>query len=123
MFDDFQKLFRDSYDELVQTFITTKKPSAMVDKDNRKEVENLHDAYVNEMKTSFSQALGKDRLYLRPCGFVQDNQIWMIGVQSKYFIKTVLHFDHADFIKAIKLDIPSVLGDVGVWVVTNYCNR
>ena len=42
----------------------------MVDKDNRQEVENMHDAYINEMKSSFSQALQRDRLYLRPAGFV-----------------------------------------------------
>lgn len=54
MFDDFQKLFKDHYDELAQIFLTNKKPSALVDKDNRQEVENMHDAYVNEMKTSFS---------------------------------------------------------------------
>ena len=45
----------------------------MVDKDNRKEIENIHDAYVNELKVNFSQALNRDRLYHRPAGFLQDN--------------------------------------------------
>ena len=57
MFDEFEKLFKDNFDELAQVFITNKKPSALVDKDNRQEVENMHDAYINEMKSSFSQAL------------------------------------------------------------------
>lgn len=104
-------------------FISNKKPSALVDKDNKTEVENMHDAYVNEMKTTFSQALQKDRLYLRPAGFIQQNQIWMIGVLTKYFIKTVLHFSHEDFLKAVKIDIQPLLGDVGLWILTNYCNR
>ena len=41
----------------------------------------------------------------------------------KYFIKSVLHFNHADFMKAMKLDIGPLLGDVGLWVLTNYSNR
>lgn len=57
MFDEFSKLFKDNYGELAQVFIENKKPSALVDKDNKTEVENMHDAYVNEMKISFSQAL------------------------------------------------------------------
>jgi hypothetical protein len=47
----------------------------------------------------------------------------MIGVLAKYFIKTVLHFSHEDFMKAVKLDIPPLLGEIGLWVLTNYCNR
>ena len=47
----------------------------------------------------------------------------MVGVLSKYFIKTVLHYSHEDFLKAIKLDIPPLLGEVGLWVMNNYCNR
>ncbi len=75
------------------------------------------------MKTSFSAALGRDRLYQRPTGFMQDQNIWMIGVMARYFIKQVLHFDHADFIKAVKIDIQPLLGELGQWVLTNYCNR
>lgn len=123
MFDDLMKLFKQNYDELVGTFISTKKPSALVNKDNRSEVENIFEAYVNELKTSFSQALSKDRLYHRPAGFLLDNQTWMLGVQTKYFLKKVLRFDHADFIKAIKLDLGPLLGDVGQWALTNYVNR
>ena len=87
MFDALHLLFKENYDELAKVFIDNKKPSALIDKDNKQEVENLHEAYVNEMKNSFSQALNKDRLYHRPAGFLQENQIWMVGVLSKYFVK------------------------------------
>jgi MYND finger len=36
------------------------------------------------MKSSFSNALNKDRLYFRPAGFLQDTGIWMVGVLRKY---------------------------------------
>lgn len=75
------------------------------------------------MKSSFSSALGKDRLYQRPVGFMQDQQIWMVGVLSKYFVKHCLHFDHADFMKAIRQDVSPILGELGAWVLTNYVNR
>jgi hypothetical protein len=44
----------------------------MIDKDNKEEVIKLHEAYANEIRTAFSAALGKDRLYKRPVGFMQD---------------------------------------------------
>jgi hypothetical protein len=69
------------------------------------------------MKNGFSQALSKDRLYLRPAGFIVENQIWMLGVLSHYFVNTVLRFNHSDFIKAIRLDLGPILGDVGIWIL------
>jgi len=33
---------------------------------------NLHEAFVNELRTNFMAALGKDRMYKRPCGSVTD---------------------------------------------------
>ena len=101
-FDEFQGLFANNYDELSPIFLESNKPSAMINKDNKNEVIKLHEAYVNEIKTSFSQALGRDRLYQRPVGFMQDQQIWIIGVLTRYFVKKVLNFDHADFMKALK---------------------
>jgi len=95
----------------------------MIDKDNKEEVIKLHEAYANEIRTAFSSALGKDRLYKRPVGFMQDQQIWMIGVLVRYFVKKVLHFDHADFLKAIKEDIQPLLGELGIWALTNYSMR
>lgn len=54
---------------------------------------------------------------------MQDQQIWMIGVLSHYFVKQALHFDHADFLKVFREDIQPLLGELGVWVLTNYCER
>jgi len=63
-------MFKAHFDELAPIFLTTKRPSTMIDKDNKEEVIKLHEAYVNEMKSAFSGALGKDRLYKRPVGFM-----------------------------------------------------
>lgn len=92
----------------------------MIDKNNKEEVIKLHEAYVNEIKSAFSSALGKDRLYQRPVGFMQDQQIWIVGVLVRYFVKKVLNFDHADFLKAMKEDIQPLLGELGLWALTNY---
>ena len=47
----------------------------------------------------------------------------MVGVLVQYLVKQVLHFDHADFMKAMKEDVQPLLGEVGLWALTNYCNR
>ena len=47
----------------------------------------------------------------------------MLGILAKYLVKQVLRFDHADFLKAIKLDLGPLLGDVGQWIFANYCTR
>mmetsp|Transcript_41936 Transcript_41936/g.40254 ORF Transcript_41936/g.40254 Transcript_41936/m.40254 type:complete len:145 (+) Transcript_41936:729-1163(+) len=90
---------------------------------NEQEVVNLHEAYVNEMKNSFANGLSKDRLYFRPAGFIKDSQIWMVGVLRKYFVKQVLRFSHRDFLKSMKEDLGPVLGEIGLWVLTNYSNK
>ena len=41
---------------------------------------------INDLKNGFMSALGKDRMYKRPCGAVTDQQIWMLGVLVKYLI-------------------------------------
>lgn len=86
-------------------------------------MENLHEAYINEMKNSFSNALNKDRLYFRPAGFIKDSQVWMIGVLRKYLTKEVLRFSHSDFLKALKQDLGPMLGETGLWVLNNYSNK
>lgn len=73
MFDVLHQFFKDNYDDLVKDFIDNKKPSALIDRDNKQEVINLHEAHINEMRNGFSQALSKDRLYLRPAGFIVEN--------------------------------------------------
>lgn len=56
-----------------------------VKEETRKDILNIHDAEIEEMKVNFSTALGKDRLYHRPCGFLNDQQIWLLGVLLNYF--------------------------------------
>lgn len=58
-----------------------------MDRNDETQLVNLHEAMVNDMKTTFMAALGKDRMYKRPCGSVTDQQIWMLGVLTKYFVK------------------------------------
>lgn len=81
---------------------------------------NLHEAMINELKEGFMAALGRDRMYKRQCGAVTDQQIWMIGVLVKYFVNQVLRFGHADFIRAISIDLGPILGDTGIWALKNY---
>ena len=71
-FDEFHALFRDNYDELSPLFLASKKPTTLIATTNKTDVLNLHAAYLGEMKLTFSQAMGKDRLYQRPVGFMQD---------------------------------------------------
>lgn len=49
--------------------------------------------------------------------------IWMPGVLIKYFVEKVLKFDHIDFIKALKLDLGPILGDVGLFMLNSYKNQ
>jgi len=59
-------------------------------------------------------------MYKRQCGAVTDQQIWMIGVLTQYFVKCVMRFDHKDFVRAIKTDLGPLLGDTGLWALKNY---
>ena len=47
----------------------------------------------------------------------------MIGVLTKYLINNVLRFDHADFLRAMRMDLAPLLGEMGLWVLTNYAQR
>ena len=122
-FDQMNKFFKENQDELAPVFIQNRNLPVTVDSQNKKEIENLHDAYVNEMQTTFHSALSKDRLYLRPAGFMTDQQIWMVGILTKYFVKSVLRFNHADFLDAVKRDLGPLLGEVGLWSLKNYQER
>jgi len=44
----------------------------------------------------------------------------MVGVLVKYFVKNVLHFNHTDFITALRVDLGPVLGETGLWAFKNY---
>jgi hypothetical protein len=83
----------------------------------------LHDAYLSELKETFSSKLEKDRMYQRAAGFVTDQQIWMIGVLCKYFLRKVMHFSHDDFMTAFKVDLGPLLGETGLWALKNYEER
>lgn len=119
-FDQLIAYFKDNFETLCPVFCEIRKPPTGVDTANRTEMENLHEAYVAEIKNSFMAALGKDRMYRRPCGSVNDNQIWMLGVLLNYFIKSVLHMDHKDFTRAVKEDLGPLLGDTGLWALKNF---
>jgi hypothetical protein len=66
------QLFKEHQDELTPVFLANKPPSSLVDKDDKTQILNLHEAYVNEIGTTFSAALSKDRLYKRPVGFLEE---------------------------------------------------
>ena len=90
-----------------------------IKEDNQKEILNMHDAFIQELKIQFSTALGKDRLYNRPAGFLNDQQLYLIGVNIEYFLNSAIRYDHKDFCKAIKEDLGPILGNVGMWVAKN----
>ena len=121
-FDEATAFFSTHFDELAREFINMRGYTITLDEkitaEQKQEVLKIHEAFLIEMKNSFSDALRKDRLYNRPCGFLNDQQIWMVGVQMQYMLDNVLRFNHVDFIKAIKLDLGPILGDIGLWSCT-----
>jgi TPR repeat protein len=117
-FDQQDKYFKENFDVLKPVFAEIRAPPAEMT--DRKQIENLHDAYLNEMQETFSAKLGKDRMYQRAAGFVTDQQIWMIGVLMKYFLRKVMHYSHDDFMTAFKVDLGPLLGESGLWALRNY---
>ena len=91
-----------------------------VNVEDKTDMQNIHKGYCEELKKTFSDALGKDRLYHLPCGYVDDQQIWMVGVLLKYAIKSVLHMGHKDFITAMRCDLSPLLGNTGLWLALRY---
>jgi hypothetical protein len=75
----------------------------------------MHNAQIGDLKANFASAFSKDQIYKRPCGFLNEQQFWMLGVQLEYFIHKVLRFDHKDFMRAMKFDLGPVLGELGQW--------
>jgi len=71
-FDEVIAFFTANYSELAPSFLEHKGLKVEVTADNQKDILNMHDAFIGELKVSFSAALGKDRLYNRPCGFLND---------------------------------------------------
>jgi len=79
-FDEATKFFKDNYDLLAPIYVKQKNLPVEIKEETKKDICNMHDAMVNELRIGFSSALSKDRLYHRPCGFLNDQQIWMLGV-------------------------------------------
>jgi hypothetical protein len=44
----------------------------------------------------------------------------MMGVLAEYAINQVLHFNHNDFLMAMRADLTPLLGNTGLWVMRNY---
>ena len=122
-FDEAIKYFKEHFDVLAPIYSKQKKLDIdCTDESKKNEILNLHNAGITEMKNDFSTSLGKDRLYHKPCGFINDQQIWMLGVNLQYLIHSVLRFDHKDFIKAIKIDLGPLLGHTGLWTLRQLSN-
>jgi hypothetical protein len=47
----------------------------------------------------------------------------MLGVLTKYLVKSVLHFSHQDFLTALRVDLGPILGETGLWALRNYQQR
>jgi len=120
-FEEQDKYFKANYDVLKPIFAEIRKPP--VEFTGQKEIENLHDAYLNELKENFSSKLEKDKMYYRQAGFITDQQIWMVGVLCKYMIRKVMHFSHDDFMTAFQVDLGPILGEIGIWTLKNYEER
>lgn len=74
-FEEAVSFFRSNYKELVDEFIKINNLTLATQDDSeesKNNIINMHDAFINELKTNFSSALSKDRLYNRPCGFLND---------------------------------------------------
>jgi hypothetical protein len=114
-FEEAIEFFVANYKVLAPIYVKSKNLTIEVNDDTEKDIKNMHKAYIAELKTNFSTALGKDRMYHRACGFINDQQIWMVGVQIQFMINQALRFSHKDFMKALILDLGPVLGDLGLW--------
>ena len=114
-FDEAVSFFEENYSVLAPLYVKSKGLPVEVKPDNEKDIKNMHQAYITELKQNFSSALGKDRMYHRPCGFLNDQQIWMVGVQLEFMASQALRFSHKDFVKSLKLDLGPILGDLGLW--------
>lgn len=69
-FDNMTNFFKENFDVLAPVFCELRQaPKEMT---SRQQIENLHEAYINELSETFMSKLGKDRLYERSCGFVTD---------------------------------------------------
>jgi len=119
-FTDIGKFFKDNLEVLKPAFLERKKITT-IDKDE--EVLNLHDAYVNENLSKFEEAMKKDMLYENATAFMNNGMIWLMKVLKMYFADSVLRFNHADFLIAVKEDLPPLFSNVGIWIMENWLAR
>lgn len=70
-FDEIKAYFSLHVDALKDTF-SKNNPHLTLDLNNNDDIKARHNAFVDELKVNFSSALGKDRMYHRPCGFLND---------------------------------------------------
>lgn len=122
-FDQMHKFFCENYEEVFPVYKELKKPPESLNHDDREEMERVHQAQTEELKKDFSDALGTDRMYHKPCGYIEDQQIWMMGVLLKYALKQALHFNHKDFLAALRCDLCPILGNTGLWMLKQYRER
>ena len=78
--------FKKHYNILAPLYVRKSNLPIEVNDKTKVDILNMHDAWVNEIKNDFSAALGKDRLYHKPAGFINDQQSWMICVQMHYLV-------------------------------------
>lgn len=71
-FEEIIAYFKIHFKKLAPEFIKQKNLKVEMNADTEKDILNMHEAFIGELKVSFSAALGKDRLYHRPCGFLND---------------------------------------------------
>lgn len=110
-----QDFFKKNIDALKDTFLQ-RKHNEELKIDSNEEIQNLHDAYTNELMSKFTDAMRKDQLYKRATAYMTDGLIWMMKVLKNYMVESVLRFDHQDFLVAVRDDIPPLISEVGVWL-------
>jgi hypothetical protein len=71
-FDEAISFFKENYDVLAPIYVKNKSLPVEVKEETTQDILNMHQAYIGELKVGFSSALSKDRLYHRPCGFIND---------------------------------------------------
>lgn len=71
-FDQLHAFFKENFAALKEVFCSIRAPPATIDRNDQSQLINLHEAMINDMKTTFMAALGKDRMYKRPSGAVTD---------------------------------------------------
>jgi len=70
-FDEIKAFFNVHIDSLKDEFAKNN-PHLTLDMNNTGDINARHVAFCDEMKVNFSGALTKDRMYHRPCGFLND---------------------------------------------------